>query len=49
MMKSEKEGESKTALTSAVIEEIVDDLVKKAEILREQKDLEKLKKAVVNV
>ena len=49
MMKSEKEGESKTALTSAVIEEIVDDLVNKAEILREQKDLEKLKKAVVNV
>jgi hypothetical protein len=36
-------------MTSAVIEEIVDDLVKKAEILREQKDLEKLKKAVVNV
>lgn len=49
MMKSEKEGESKTALTSAVIEEIVEDLVVKAEILREQRDLEKLKKAVVNV
>jgi intracellular multiplication protein IcmB len=46
MMKSEKEGESKSALTSAVIEEIVEDLVVKAEIIREQKDLEKLKKAV---
>lgn len=49
MMKSEKEGESKSAMTSAVIEEIVEDLVRKEALLREQKDMEKLQKAVVNL
>jgi len=43
MMKSESEKESRTALTSAVIEEIVAELVRKAEIAAEEKELQKFR------
>ncbi len=46
LMKSEKEGESKTAMTGAVIDEIVEELVKKAEKAAEQADNERFKVVV---
>lgn len=46
MMKSEKEGESKSALVSAVIEEIVEDLVEKSDILMEREKMKEIESAV---
>ncbi len=42
-IKSEAEGESKTALTSTVVEEIVDDLVKKSEQASIERELKKFR------
>jgi intracellular multiplication protein IcmB len=43
MMKSEKEGESKGAMTSAVINEIVEDLVVKSELALKQAEIDRFK------
>lgn len=45
MMKSEKEGEAKGAMTSAVIEELVEELVLKSERMRAAKEGDQLKEA----
>lgn len=45
LMKAEHENESKSALTSAVIEEIVEDLVNKSIQAHEQAQIEKIKKS----
>lgn len=43
LMKSEKEGESRSALTSAVIDEIVEELVKRSDAVREETEKRKVK------
>ncbi len=49
LMKSEKEGDSKSALVSAVIEEIVEDLVEKSEMLNERARLKEIGDAVEQI
>lgn len=46
MMKSESEKESRTALTSVVIEEIVEELVQKSQEAQEEHEREKFKRAL---
>jgi hypothetical protein len=46
LMKAEHENESKSALTSGVIEEIVEDLIKKSAIAHELEEEQKIKKFV---
>ncbi len=43
MMKSEQQGESRSALTSTVIDEIVEELVRRAEELREESEKRKVR------
>jgi intracellular multiplication protein IcmB len=49
LMKSEKEGDSKSALVSAVIDEIVEDLVDKSDLLAERDKLKDIGQAVEEI